>query len=131
LLPNRFGAFVYYAFEIAVNASNSVFLHARHNVRIKIHRDPDLGVFHALAMSTVPHYGGRRRWFICPIKKIRVAKLHLSPGATQLASRKAHSLTYRSSQTGWRRERSQKFWRRMAQRLGADPDRRSASGDGV
>jgi hypothetical protein len=33
-------------------------------------------------VSTVPHYGGRRWWFICPIKKIRVAKLYLPPGAT-------------------------------------------------
>jgi hypothetical protein len=28
-------------------------------------------------VTTVPHYGGRRWWFICPIKKIRVAKLCL------------------------------------------------------
>ena len=49
MLPNRFGAFVYYVFEIAVNASGSIFLHARHNVRVKIHRDPDLGVSQALA----------------------------------------------------------------------------------
>jgi hypothetical protein len=50
----------------------------------------------------VPHYGGRRWWFICPIKKIRVAKLYLPPGATQFASRKAHDLTYRSVQeSGW------------------------------
>jgi hypothetical protein len=71
--------------------------------------------------STVPHYGGRRWWFICPIKKIRVAKLYLPPDATQFASRKAHNLTYRSSQESGRRARSEKFWRRMAQRLGGNP----------
>jgi hypothetical protein len=71
--------------------------------------------------STVPHYGGRRWWFICPVKKIRIAKLYLPPGATQFASRKAHDLTYRSCrQSGWRK-RSEKFWRRMAQRLGSHP----------
>ena len=31
------------------------------------------------------------------IKKIRVSKLYLPPGATQFASRKAYNLTYRSS----------------------------------
>jgi hypothetical protein len=72
-------------------------------------------------VTTVPHYGGRRWWFICPIKKIRVSKVYLPPGATQFASRKAHSLTYRSSQESGRRERSEKFWRRVAQRLGGNP----------
>jgi hypothetical protein len=74
-----------------------------------------------LLVSSVPHYGGRRWWFICPIKKTRVAKLHLPPGATQFASRNAHDLTYRSVQeSGWRK-RSEKFWRRTAERLGCDP----------
>lgn len=36
-----------------------------------------------------------RWWFICPIKKIRVAKLCLPPDATQ----QAHRLTYRSRQS--------------------------------
>ena len=69
-------------------------------------------------VSTVPHYGGRRWWFICPIKKIRVGKLYLPPGASQFASRKAHDLTYRSVQeSGWRK----RFRRRMAQRLASSP----------
>jgi hypothetical protein len=72
-------------------------------------------------VSTMPHYGGRRWWFICPIKKIRVAKLYLPPDATQFASRQAHGLTYRScQQSGWRK-RSEKFWCRMAQRLAGSP----------
>jgi hypothetical protein len=55
------------------------------------------------------------------VKKIRAAKLHLPPGATQFASRNAHNLTYRSSrESGWRK-RSEKFWRRMAQRLDGNP----------
>jgi hypothetical protein len=71
--------------------------------------------------STVPHYGGRRWWFICPIEKIRVSKLYLPPGATQFASRKAYDLTYRSVQeSGWRK-RSEKFRRRVAQRLAGNP----------
>jgi len=71
-------------------------------------------------VSTVPHYGGRRWWFKCPVKGIRVAKLYLPPGATQFASRLAYNLTYLSSQrSGWRK-RSDKFFRRMARRLGRD-----------
>jgi len=71
-------------------------------------------------VSTVPHYGGRRWWFKCPIEKIRVAKLYLPPGATKFASRQAHDLTYRSCQESGSRERSDRFWRRMASRLGRD-----------
>jgi hypothetical protein len=70
-------------------------------------------------VSTVPHYGGRRWWFICPIEKIRVSKLYLPPGATRFASRKAYDLTYRSVQeSGWKK-RSENFRRRLAQRLAA------------
>src|SRR5262249_15152516 len=39
--------------------------------------------------TTVPHYGGRRWWFICPSTKARVSKLYLPPGATTFASRQA------------------------------------------
>lgn len=73
-----------------------------------------------LLRSTTPHYGGRRWWFLCPLKGIRAAKLYLPPGATQFASRQAHDLTYRSCQeSGWRK-RSDKFCRRLARRLGRD-----------
>jgi len=69
-------------------------------------------------VSTVLPYGGRRWWFICPIKKIRVAKLYLPPGATQFGSRKAHDLTYASCRAKAIRERSERFWRRVARRQG-------------
>jgi hypothetical protein len=49
LLPNRFGAPVYYILQIAVNARSGVFLHPRHDMRIKVHCDPDLRVPEALA----------------------------------------------------------------------------------
>jgi hypothetical protein len=64
-------------------------------------------------VSTVPHYGGRRWWFICPIKKIRVPKLHLPPDATQFASRQAHDLTYRSCQSSVRLERAGRQTQRL------------------
>ena len=65
-------------------------------------------------VSTVPHYGGRRWWFICPIKKTRVAKLYLPPGATTFASRQAYSLTYRSCQRPFRYERVRPRTERLA-----------------
>ena len=65
-------------------------------------------------VSTVPHYGGRRWWFICPIKKTRVAKLYLPPGATTFASRQAYSLTYRSCQRPFRFERLRRRTERLA-----------------
>lgn len=68
-------------------------------------------------ISSVPHYGGRRWWFICPIKKIRVAKLYLPPGATQFASRKAHDLTYTSCQESGRVDR---LCHKLAPRVGRD-----------
>ena len=70
--------------------------------------------------STAPHFGGRRWWFVCPLKRIRAAKLYLPPGATSFASRQAYDLTYRSCQESGSRKRSDRFWRRMARRLGTN-----------
>jgi hypothetical protein len=73
--------------------------------------------------STVPHYGGRRWWFICPIKKIRVAKLYLPPGTTTFASRKAYSLTYRSCQRPFRLERARRWTARLARQMAQNEGR--------
>jgi hypothetical protein len=73
--------------------------------------------------STVPHYGGRRWWFICPIKKIRVAKLYLPPGTTTFASRKAYSLTYRSCQRRFRLERARRWTERLARQMAQNEGR--------
>lgn len=43
---------------------------------------------------TVPHYGGKRWWMICPFKGIRVGKLYLPPGGDRFASRQAWRLGY-------------------------------------
>lgn len=45
---------------------------------------------------TVPNYGGRRWWMICPYRNIRVGKLYLPPGGDRFASRKAWRLGYQS-----------------------------------
>ena len=53
---------------------------------------------------TTLHNGGRRWWFVCPIRRDdgkdprRVGKLHLPPGAHYFGSRQAYCLTYQSSQ---------------------------------
>ena len=53
---------------------------------------------------TVPRFGGRRWWFMCPLQSRnggqppRVAKLHLPPDGRYFASRAHYGLTYRSSQ---------------------------------
>ena len=74
-------------------------------------------------VTTVPTYGGRRWWFLCPLARSdrspprRVAKLHLPPGARYFGSRQAYHLTYESCRE------SGKFaslHRRLAAELGMD-----------
>ena len=67
--------------------------------------------------STVPHYGGRRWWFLCPSTKARVSKLYLPPGATMFGSRQAHGLTYRSCQSSWNLERARRSTEHLARRM--------------
>jgi hypothetical protein len=68
-------------------------------------------------VSTVPHYGGRRLWFICPNTKSRVAKLYLPPDAEQFGSRKAHDLSYRSCQSSFRLERARRQTESLARQM--------------
>jgi hypothetical protein len=68
-------------------------------------------------MSTTPHFGGRRWWFKCPVKHIRVGKLYLPPGAILFASRQAHDLTYKSCQQSGQFKR---FCRGLAHTLECD-----------
>jgi hypothetical protein len=44
---------------------------------------------------TVPQFGGRRWWMLCPMTGERVGCLHLPPGGDRFASRKAWGLSYR------------------------------------
>lgn len=50
--------------------------------------------------TTVPNYGGRRWWFVCPARGIRTAKLYLASGGDWFASRQAYGLAYRSQREG-------------------------------
>ena len=73
---------------------------------------------------TTLHNGGRRWWFLCPIRREdgkdarRVGKLHLPPGAAYFGSRAAYGLTYQSSQESGK---FKALFARMARDIGADP----------
>ena len=51
-------------------------------------------------VTTIPNYGGRRWWFICPLSRDdggsprRVSKLYLPPGERYFGSREGYALTY-------------------------------------
>jgi hypothetical protein len=49
---------------------------------------------------TVPQFGGRRWWMLCPVTGERVRCLHLPPGEDRFASRKAWGLSYRMERLG-------------------------------
>lgn len=74
-------------------------------------------------VSTVPTYGGRRWWFLCPIARAdggpsrRVSKLHLPPGARYFGSRQAYRLTYESCRESGKYA---SLHRRLASDLGMD-----------
>lgn len=49
---------------------------------------------------TVPNYGGRRWWLICPYTGQRVRCLYLPPGGARFAGRKALGLAYQVERLG-------------------------------
>jgi hypothetical protein len=51
---------------------------------------------HVRMVYTVPPYGGRRWWMLCPVRGDRVAKLYLPNSGDIFAGRKAWRLSYRS-----------------------------------
>ena len=69
--------------------------------------------------TTNPHFGGARWWFICPVTLERVGRLHLPPGASQFASRRAHCLTY-ACKTEDIYDRAARRARKLKMRLGDD-----------
>ncbi len=52
-------------------------------------------------VHTVPHYGGKRWWMICPFRGHRVGKLYMPNGGDRFASRKAWRLGYQSQRMAW------------------------------
>lgn len=56
-------------------------------------RGPDF-VQRIALVATVPRFGGRRWWMLCPVTGARVRALHLPPGEGRFASRGAWGLAY-------------------------------------
>jgi hypothetical protein len=71
-------------------------------------------------VSTVPHFGGRRWWMLCPVTGRRVAKLHLPPGGGKFACRLGwrRPLPYRSERVA-RRDRPFEKLFRLQRKLGS------------
>ena len=59
-------------------------------------------------VTTIPNYGGRRWWFICPLSRDdggsprRVSKLYLPPGERYFGSREGYALTYEFLPGEWK-----------------------------
>ena len=85
--------------------------------------DHDHGVDYTIGLTwTKAGFGGRRRWFSCPVSRRRCAVLYLPRGARQFGSAKGYGLAYSVT----RMEEQDRLWHRMekiAGRLGdRDPD---------
>jgi len=70
--------------------------------------------------TTRPNFGGRRWWFLCPAKRIRVTRLHLPRGGDKFASRQAYGLAYRC-QNEPLEDRIATKAHRLRRRLGGEP----------
>ena len=67
---------------------------------------------------TVPNYGGKRWWMICPFRHIRVGKLYLPPGGDRFASRQAWRLGYQCQRDAARDRPFERLFR-LQRKLGS------------
>jgi hypothetical protein len=79
--------------------------------------------------TTVPHFGGLRWWFLCPLVvnghpcNRRVGKLYLPPGRRDFGCRHCHDLTYTSCQQHDKRvDRLRKDPEALLRLLAEDPE---------
>lgn len=68
---------------------------------------------------TVPNYGGKRWWMICPISGRRVGKLYLPPGGDVFASRQAWRLGYQCQREAPRDKPFERLFR-LQKKLGCE-----------
>ena len=68
---------------------------------------------------TLPHYGGRRWWMLCPVRGERIGKLYLPAGGDIFAGRKAWRLGYRSQRVSSRDRASERLFA-LQRKLGCD-----------
>ena len=71
--------------------------------------------------TTKPGFGGTRWWFICPHSGARVGRLHLPPGSSQFAARRAHGLRYACQTENACQRATRRAWKLIA-RLGGETD---------
>lgn len=69
---------------------------------------------------TVPRYGGKRWWMLCPFRGIRAGKLYLPPGGDRFASRQAWRLGYQSQRVTKRDAATERLFR-LQGKLGCEP----------
>ena len=65
-------------------------------------REPEKVVQRITLVATVPNYGGRRWWMICPYSGKRATKLYMPLGGDRFAGRAAWRLGYRSQRVAHR-----------------------------
>ena len=83
--------------------------------------EPEHYDYKIVLVTTRPHFGGLRWWFVCPLMNEgrscarRVGKLYLPPGGRYYGCRQCYQLTYESCQESHKYD---SLWRR----LGFDPE---------
>ena len=74
---------------------------------------------HLRLVYTVPLYGGRRWWMLCPVRHDRVSKLYLPSGGDIFAGRKAWRMGYRSQRVASRDKVFERLFS-LQRKLGCD-----------
>ncbi len=68
---------------------------------------------------TVPHFGGKRWWMLCPVRHVRVGKLYLPRGGDRFASRYAWGLAYQCQRDAARDRPFERLFR-LQKKLGGE-----------
>ena len=92
-------------------------------LRLRYQRNGEPVDYKVRLVTSTPHYGGLRWWFICPLVRNdggpphRVAKLYLPSGAKYFGSREGYGLTYTSCQESGK---NGSLWRALGAEIGID-----------
>ena len=121
----RLGWIIYFGEErfpvtvrIDVFDPDDAFIELIHSTRDK--REPDRTVRDLIRLTwTVPTYGGRRWWFLCPRTNQMTSKLYLPKGGWHFWSRDAYGLGY-ACQRKSRFDRLQRRAAKLNQQLGGN-----------
>ena len=92
-------------------------------LRLHYQRNGEPVDYRVRLVTSTPHYGGLRWWFICPLVRKdgrpprRVAKLYLPSGGKYFGSRECYGLTYLSCQESGK---NRGLYRHLASEIGTD-----------